>query len=406
MGDQLGQVQAEGKFDRWKVLTAVFLASLSFSVTMQVVAPVLPLIIREFQLSHAEAGLIASLFALPMVFLSIPIGVLSDRHGPKLTGLIALTLAIAGTLLVAFSPVYPLLLLGRALAGIGSLTVILISPHFISQWFAGKELGLAMGLWNSSVPLGTITSFATMGSIGQALGWRAPVFISVGITALALVIFAALARSKRESRAQTRSEGQGIGLFQMGLPIWLVGLAWMFYVAATNSYLTFGPDYFQSSGYTMVNAGVFTGALQVGSLILGPWIGVLIDRGLNRILPIAFGGVCLALAFILLPTVPSQIIPLIVLLAIGNCLVPIAIYSLPSRYLSGRKLGLGFGLLSSLMNAGVFLGPLASGAARDISGSYFASFVIMSMLGAMIPICVLPLRWFEKSAFTRRQTEG
>lgn len=60
-------------------MAATYLASFSYGLTIQSVPPVLPLLIKDFHLAHAQAGLAQSLFALPMIFLAIPAGFLADR---------------------------------------------------------------------------------------------------------------------------------------------------------------------------------------------------------------------------------------------------------------------------------------------------------------------------------------
>ena len=48
-----------------------------------VIAPVLPLFQREFDVSTGVVGLTLSLFALARLVLNVPLGVLSDRHGRR-----------------------------------------------------------------------------------------------------------------------------------------------------------------------------------------------------------------------------------------------------------------------------------------------------------------------------------
>lgn len=378
--------------ERWKVLIAVFVVTVTFSLTMYAIPPVLPLIMQEFRLSHAEAGLMMSLFALPMVFLAIPTGILSDRCGPRATGLGALALTIVGTSIVAATQTFPLLLAGRALAGTGALTLTLISPHLISQWFKGKELGLAMSIFNTGVPLGMITSLVTMGYVGQALGWRIPVLISAAFAVLSVLVFALLTRSPSSRGRAVISSPPRVGVAQAGIPIWLVGAAWMFFSAATVPFSTFGPDYFQSEGYSVTNAGLLSSMLMWGSLFLGPLVGLLLDRGFSKVMMVATGGAGMAASFFLIPLLPLQEVPVLLLLAVSNILVPIAVFSLPSELLDRRMLGFGFGVLSSLVNVGAFVGPVLAGYARDVTGNYFFSFWTMAGLALLLSLTIIPVR--------------
>jgi len=71
------------------VLSALLFSSFISSFVFQIAA-VLPLIIQEFQITHAEAGLLMTMVSLPGLFLSIYVGTLIDRYGAKLIGTIAI----------------------------------------------------------------------------------------------------------------------------------------------------------------------------------------------------------------------------------------------------------------------------------------------------------------------------
>lgn len=109
---------------RWGMLVVVYLAALSFAITLQSMPPVLRLILDEFQLSHTQGGLLMSLFALPGIVVSIPAGMLGDRYGQRILGIIAFLLMIAGSTIVAIGISFPILLLGRAISGAGALSLV------------------------------------------------------------------------------------------------------------------------------------------------------------------------------------------------------------------------------------------------------------------------------------------
>jgi predicted MFS family arabinose efflux permease len=382
----------EGTSYRWKILVVAYLISFTFGLTLQSVPPVLSLLIREFGLTHTEAGLTMSLFALPMVFLSIPAGLLADRYGPRSVGLVAFLVAVVGGLLSALSQSFAVLLAGRALTGIGVFTLVLIAPQLVSQWFLGKELGMAMGIWNTAFPLGTILSLVTMGSIGQALGWRAPMLIAVGVAVLAMFVFGLLARPAPLTADRARHQGSfRSAIIRAGLPIWLVGAAWLFFNASTLSFMAFGPDYFQSVGYAVAKAGLFSSMMLWGALVVAPAVGLLLDRGWRAEALICAGALGLALALFLIPTNPSLVVPILVLTAVVNSFIVVSIFALPPTLLEPSLLGLGYGILATCLNIGTTLGPLVAGLARDLSGSYTTSFWAMAVMAVLISASTVPL---------------
>jgi MFS family permease len=144
---------------RWVILGIVYLSILAFTLIFQSIPPILPFILSELHLTYAQSGLLMSLFALPGIFVSLLSGFLADRYGMKLLGTGCFLLMIGGTLLVGLGEDLPALGLGRIIAGIGGLTLSVFLPKLLSQWFKERELGLAMGIFNTGVPLGSVICF-------------------------------------------------------------------------------------------------------------------------------------------------------------------------------------------------------------------------------------------------------
>ena len=65
---------------RWVILAVVCACVLAIAFALHSVPPVLSLIMAEFNLSHAQGGLLMSFFALPGIIVSIPGGMLADRY--------------------------------------------------------------------------------------------------------------------------------------------------------------------------------------------------------------------------------------------------------------------------------------------------------------------------------------
>jgi len=137
---------------RWAILGVAYLSIVAFAVTFQSVPPVLSLVITQLGLSHTQAGLLMSFFALPGIIISIPAGLLADRYSQKIIGAVALLLMIVGSAIFAAGNSMYLLALGRIIAGIGGMTICILMPQIVSQWFRGRDLGKAMGVFGSLGP--------------------------------------------------------------------------------------------------------------------------------------------------------------------------------------------------------------------------------------------------------------
>ena len=381
---------------RWVILILSFVCMLGFAFSLQSVPPILTLIMKELDLTHTEAGLLMSLFALPTVFLAVLFGSLSDRWGPFKMGVISLILVTAGTLIFAVSDTFLFAGLGRAIAGVGAAAVSIVSAQIVSQWFRKGELGTAMGIFNTAMPVGTIVCFTTFGRLGESLGWRVPIFITTIVGAIGLASFLILYkpvsnRLQGTTGGKERETGLFSSLLKVGMLIWLVGFCWMWFNASIISFSTFAPDFFISKGYTIGFAGFLTSLLMWGSLGLSPVIGRLMDKVGNNDVFIGLGGLAIAIAIYSITKEVNFLLPMVVM-AVAVAFVPAPIFSLLPKISKPGNLGLSFGILSMFASMGMLFGPYVTGFLRHKTGSYEVSFAFLSILALLLSLTAFVLR--------------
>ena len=117
-------MSTRSNYYRWLILGLVWFSVFTFATLFQSIPPILGLLVSAFQISYAQAGGLMSLFMLPAVLLSIPSGLLVDRHGPRLVGSISLLTMALGTMISALGSSYLVLGLGRLVTGIGAVFTI------------------------------------------------------------------------------------------------------------------------------------------------------------------------------------------------------------------------------------------------------------------------------------------
>jgi len=314
----------------------------SFAVVFQSVPSLLSWIIAELQISHAQAGLLMSLFALPGTFIAIPAGALSERFGVKKIAIVSLFLMIVGTIVVGLSESFLTACVGRAVSGVGAITLSIVSSQLLSRWFLGGELGVSMGIFNTAMPLGTIISFNVLSVIGKSFGWRFPIFLTTLISVFVLLMFLLLFREPSQQVHLAKS-GAAVGIRGLGSFMWLVGLAWLWFNAAFISFLTFASDFFVGKGYEREFAGFMSSIVMMGALLISPLVGYALHRFGKEELFVGVGGVALAILFVFVP-VTSFDIPMLIMIAVTVAFTPPSIFSLPSEVLASENLGLGFGI--------------------------------------------------------------
>lgn len=369
---------------RWKALFYVYLSMLAYSFLFQVIPPVLGLLVSSLDISHAQAGALMSVFALPGLLISIPGGLLTDAHGPKKVSLAALAVAAAGSLTVALGGSYPLLIAGRIITGTGAGVIAVVTSQTISRWFAQKELGSAMGIYNTAMPIGTIIALNIFGRIAAVSNWRLPIILTVGYALFVLLLFyfkhpglpAEEKPNDEQSAAPVMQKGS---LADTVSAVWPAALIWMLFNASAISYLTFGSEYFISAGYEPGYAGFLTSLFMIGSFIFSPLVGYLTDRVGRDEYFIIGGSIALALLLLLVPRFELNPLLLGGAIGLGAAFVPAPVFSLVPKIISFRQLGLGFGIMSTCLNIGVLVGPFLVGLSFDRTLNYLSGFNLMAL---------------------------
>lgn len=366
---------------------------MSYTLVLQSIPPVLSLIIDELGLSYHQAGVLMSLFALPGILVSLPAGMLADRYGVKRVGIASLLFTIAGTIMVAIGQTFISLTAGRVIAGTGAISLIVIAPQGIVQWFRNRELGVAMGIYNTALPVGVIVSLNALPPLASQWGWRSGTWAAAALTAIALLIFCLGFRERRAEKQETTFSVPKLG--REHVLIGLVALSWALFNTCIVSLNTFAPDFMVGRGLSLQSAGFYTSLFVVGPLCLSPLVGYAVDRIGYPEAFMAAGGLGMA---ILLPLIPAGIDYLaLLMLAVGiwAALVPAPAYYLTADIARHERLGFGFGVLSMLNNAGVFVGPQLVGLSRDVSGSYTAGFGLMALF-AVLSAVVAVMLWAKR----------
>lgn len=382
----------------WIILGLMSFWLLTFAITFQSIPPILGILVNTLGISHAQAGALMGLFVIPAIFLALPGGVLSDRYGARLVGGVSLLVMSLGIAIVALSSSYWVLGLGRLIAGMGAVMVQIIGARGVTSWFRGREIGLAMGIFNTAVPLGTILSLNFTGVVALRFGWQVPIWIDFAISLIALALFLGLYGQRNSARAASANRSPSPApLKNLGLGIWLVGLTWALFNAALVSFFTYAPDYFIAQGENPSRAGLLASYPMWGSLFLAPIAGFMIDRIGGKGLFVLVGCSGIAVLLFLMPGT-SAAATLAIIIGLFAAIATPAIFSLPADLLTKEVTGVGFGIMVAAVGVGTSLGTYVAGSLRDATGDYLWSFRAMAAFAALgvVPMILLSQRSARK----------
>jgi MFS family permease len=154
------------------VLAAGTFAQASFSASTLGLAALAPQLRSHYHLSVDEVGVVLGAPGIGMLPTLLPWGLLADRVGERLVIAAGLTGAAAAVVGVAetggFASLVGLLVVAGALAA----SVNAASGRAVMGWFGPEERGLALGIRQTAIPIGTACAAASLPSLASAGGTR------------------------------------------------------------------------------------------------------------------------------------------------------------------------------------------------------------------------------------------
>jgi len=166
----------------WSLLVATYMVSFFHRMAVSVVKEPL---MRQFDLSVSEFGMLASMYFYAYCFAQIPSGIMADSLGVRRTA--GLSVAFAGLATIAFgcatSPAA--LYISRFAVGLGVASSFVCVMKAQSQWFRPREFSTLAGICLFAGNVGSICAQAPLGVFIASVSMRMA-FIIIGCATLAL----------------------------------------------------------------------------------------------------------------------------------------------------------------------------------------------------------------------------
>jgi MFS transporter, Spinster family, sphingosine-1-phosphate transporter len=268
----------------------------------QVVVPLLPLLRQQMGVSDAQLGSLQTWLLVVLAVSSVPLAFLADRYSRTriiVGGVVFWSLATVACGLVSS---FMLLLIARALIGVGEAAYAPAAQSMISDSFPPERRALAQAIFASGMLIGGAGGQAFGGLAGEVHGWKYT-FILVGLVCM---IPGILVLNLQEPPRRPRSEVVPL-LKLLSVPAYLAMIvAGTFITFSSVSLLTWGVDFAVNyKEFSVREAAISLAIVALLSLVLGVLTGgILADRlqkkyAYGRILVIAGAFLCAA-PFVLL----------------------------------------------------------------------------------------------------------
>ena len=265
------------------MLSATTILSQFFRSSTTVIAPEL---IRDLALTPEALGLANSAFFFALLAIQVPVGILFDRIGVRLTVAGLAILAVAGALMHAIVTTGNGLTVARFLLGLGHGGSFMSTVVLCSHWYPRERWSTVMSWVFALSMLGVILAGTPLALASEYIGWRAAFTVMAGVSALVGALFLLLVRNdppghaKVVQKAENAREAVGGFLEILRFPglLRVLGLQTVAYaVMASIMGLWAGPYLHDVHGLDVVARGNVLIAMAIGQTL-----GVLAFGPLDR----------------------------------------------------------------------------------------------------------------------------
>jgi nitrate/nitrite transporter NarK len=367
-----------------------------------IMAPLKGLLEGQIGWSSNEFGTFNSAYGWFNVFFFMLIigGVILDKIGVRLTGLMA-TIVMVGGAAMKYWAVSTSSLDGQTILGVNSQVMVasigfaifavgievagITVSKIIFKWFKGKELALAMGLEMAMARIGTAVALSASVPIARATGIidvsRPVLFGLIGLCIGLIVFIVYMVMDKKldqsegiTSESVVAPEDQfkvkDILTIITNRGWWYIAILCVLFYSAVFPFLKFGADLMVNKfGVSESLAGTIPALLPFGNILLTPLFGTIYDRKGKGASIMIIGSILLIIVHALFAvpflTNPITAIVLVLILGVGFSLVPSAMWPSVTKIVPERQLGTAFALIFWVQNWGLMGVPKLIGWVLD-----------------------------------------
>ncbi len=367
----------EKRWFRWLILLIISMLMFGSYYVYDAMSPINDYIQTEMKIDNTKFGLLATFYSLPnLLFLVVVAGFLLDRIGVRKAGTLYAFLILFGSLLTTIGAgrSFVLMLVGRAIFGIGSEAAILVTNKVLARWFKGRELGFAFGLNITVMRLGSILALNSAAQIADTFGsWRYALWVGTAVTLVSFLMFLVYLMIDRnvDSAIEGGNEEKiTIGdIRKLGSAFWLISFLCVTFYSAVFPFTVHATRFLQKKfNMSPAMGGRYTSYIMTASMIFTPILGLLVDKFGRRGRMMIVGSLLIIPAHLLLGL--TRVHPAVgfILLGCAFSLVPAALWPAVPLLVREKFLGTAYGIIGWVQNIGLTIFPFLAGWLVDQSG--------------------------------------
>lgn len=412
----------------WKVLFWCFLIIIFDVYDLVIYGVVLPILMKEWNLTPMEAGTLGSYALFGMMFGALIFGPLADKIGRKKSIIICLVLFSVFTL-VSTLAVEPFQFgLSRFIAGLGIGGLMPNAVALITEYAPKKMRSLLTTIMFSGYAVGGMLSAGLGMLLLPSFGWQSVFYVgAIPLVLLPIILkylpdsLGFLVRSGKNEEAskivskidpnaiaanekvtfETPEKVPGASLVQLfknkrgisTVMFWIAFFMCLLMVYGLNSWL---PKLMNQAGYPLGSSLSFLLALNVGAMIGaigGGWLG---DKfHLRKVLIIFLSLAAISLSLLGFKSNTFVLYILIGMAGATTIGTQILLYAYVAQFYPMDIRSTGIGWASGVGRLGGMAGPILGGALLSMGLPFEANFMIFAIPGAIgaLAICFVSLKY-------------
>jgi MFS family permease len=193
-------------------MPVLFIGVFMSALDTAVIGPAIPALREAFDVDNREVGLVMTVFILCSLCSTALMASLSDRYGRRPIYLLSVAGFALGSLLIALSPRFWMIVASRAIQGLGAGGITPTASAVVGDSFPPAERGRALGLIGATYGMAFVLGPPLAGLLLVVLNWRWIFLVNLPIAAVVLALGRRRLPARRPAENLPALDLAGIGV--------------------------------------------------------------------------------------------------------------------------------------------------------------------------------------------------
>jgi sugar phosphate permease len=248
---------------RWAVLAAGTVVQASQAAAVSGLAVLAPVLRDRYDLSLTQIGVLLGGSGIGAVLTLLPWGLAADGLGERVTATVGALGAAAGLAGAAYAPEFVSLVVLLSIAGALGASANTATARAVTSWFPREKRGFALGIRQTSVPIGGFVAALGIPPIADHWGSRAAL-VALAAASVVAAILAVMFMIAGPVRSDVEDTAEALRHPLRDRRVWRLSLGSSLLVCTQFAVLGFIVLFLESErGYSHVEAGAALAAINV-----------------------------------------------------------------------------------------------------------------------------------------------